>query len=64
MYNFFFLCKDTVNLYFDPELDNTPVSESEHHGSRPSIELLGVIHGQCRHIVPGGLQHQPDNDNL
>ena len=43
------------------DLDNlSPVSESEHHGSCPSIELLRVIHGEGRHVVARALQHQPD----
>lgn len=34
------------------------VSERQHHWSCPTIQFLGIIHGQCCHIVLCGAQHQ------
>ena len=45
-----------IEVEMSLDLDNlSPVSESEHHGSGPSIQLLGIVHGQSRHIVLGAL---------
>ena len=34
-----------------------PVSEGEHHGPGPAIQLLGVVHGEGGHVVLGAAQH-------
>ena len=34
------------------------VNESVQHGKGPSVQFLGVVHGDLSYIVPGGDQHQ------